>query len=153
MGNEEKAKSVDGLGIFERYKFEETEFSRYGFCFKNKKEDDEFFEKGMRWEPLFLNKGEGVDIVTSKNLPWIFRFSRNRVKDFSSEPKKHSSGIKTLSKVVYNREGEGRELDYLNKNSIIDLKYREKESLVFEFDGKRQGKTKEFKKLNLIIKY
>lgn len=67
--NESEAKSVKEIGIWERSDYPNSNFYRFGLCFKNTKDTDKIFKNAIKWEPLFLPEGKYVDILTSDNMP------------------------------------------------------------------------------------
>jgi len=152
--NELEAKSVPEIGIAQRGKFQNSGFSRFGLCMKNTKDTVQIFEQSIKWQPMFLPKGQSVDIVTNDKMPWIFRFPPNRSKThLSQEPRAHKAGLTHLSKAIFSL----REIEFENKlNAISDVTCVEFKQapinfLTLEFDGGKRGKTRSFKKLNLII--
>ncbi|MEA2047355.1 MAG: VOC family protein [Campylobacterota bacterium] len=153
--NESEAKSVSEIGIWERSNYKSSGYSRFGLCLKNRDDTDSIFENSIKWEPMFLSKGEYVNILTNEKMPWIFRFPVNRRKDLSEEPTFHKSGIEQLSKAIFNlsKKEFGDKLDLISDNSIIEFEKVGTNSLILEFDNKKQGKTKIFENLNLILNY
>jgi len=153
--NEEEAKSVKDIGIRERFHYKDTHYSRFGVCFTNTKESDHIFEKAITWKPKFLQDGEHVDILTSKKLPWIFRFPPNRQKNLEDEPREHKAGLKQLTKAVLLTDTTEfpEELNAIKTNTILEFLKAETNTLVLEFDNAKNGKIKIFKNLDLAIKY
>jgi len=153
--NESEAKGIKKIGIRERSDYQNSGYSRFGVCLKNTKDTEQVFENSIKWEPLFLSKGDHVNIITSDKMPWIFRFPPNRRKNLSDEPKVHKSKIKQLSKAIFNLSEKEFEdiLNSISENSIIEFKKAPINSLVLKFDNGKQGKTKIFECLNLVINY
>lgn len=153
--NETEAKNSQELGIWSRSDYSNNNFSRFGLCLKNTKDTDKIFKKSIQWEPLFLPKGMHVDILTSDNMPWVFRFPQNRSKDLQVEPKVHKLKTKQLSKAIFNlTEKEFQNtLNFIEDNSILQFQKSMSNSLVLEFDSLHKGKTTKFEKLNLEIRY
>lgn len=153
--NESESKSVKEIGIWERSNFQNSGYSRFGLCLKNTKDTDKLFTNSLKWEPLFLPQGNHVDIITSDNMPWIFRFPSNRRKNLSEEPKIHKSGIKKLSKAIFKLpmiEFEDH-LNLISVNSIVEFAKAQRHSLLLEFDNGKQGKEKIFDGLDLVFNY
>jgi len=152
--NEQEAKSVDEIGIWERSDFKNNHYSQFGLCLKNTKKTDSVFNKSIKWKPEFLPENKFVDILTNERMPWIFRFPANR-NNTLDEPIKHKNGIKKLTKAVFNL----KEIDFknvileINRNSIIDFVQTKENQLILEFDNGIQQKSKLFKSLNLKINY
>ena len=140
---------------FERFHYKDTHYSRFGVCFTNTKESNHIFEKAITWKPEFLQNGEHVDILTSKKLPWIFRFPPNRQKNLEDEPREHKAGLKQLTKAVLLTDTTEfpEELNFIKKNTILEFLKAETNTLVLEFDNAKNGKMKIFKNLDLAIKY
>ena len=153
--NEEEPKSAQDIGIWERFNFKETHYSRFGACFTNTKASDYIFEKAITWKPEFLQNNEHVDILTSKKLPWIFRFPPNRQKNLQDEPKEHKAGLKRLSKALLLTDTLefSEELNAVTSTTTVEFKKAETNTLVLEFDNTKRGKTKVFNGLDLVIKY
>jgi len=153
--NESEAKSAEEIGIWERYKHKESGYSRFGVCFTNTKNTDYIFEKAIVWKPMFLQNDEHVDILTSKNLPWVFRFPPNRQKNLKDEPRKHKAGLKQLNKVVMSIDtiDFSDELNAIKSNTIVEFKKAERNALVLEFDNAKSGKIQTFENLDLVIRY
>ena len=88
-------------------------------------------------------------------MPWIFRFPPNRIKDLSNEPKTQKIKMSFLTKAIFylpKREFENQ-LDYIEENSDIKFKKDKKHMLTLEFNYSSEGMIKEFKELDLTIKY
>lgn len=152
--NEDEAKSVEEIGIWERYKYRESGYSRFGICFKNTKETNSIFSKAIQWKPMFLLSNKHVDILTTKHLPWFFRFPPNRRKSLKDEPKKHNVGLKRLSKVVMTigKMDLYDELKEIEFSTIVKFTEEDKSSLVLEFDNSKNGKVQTFKKFEFSHK-
>jgi len=152
--NEQEAKSVEKIGIWERSDFKNNQYPRFGLCLKNTKETDNIFENSIKWKPDFLTENKFVDILTNERMPWIFRFPADRNAKLD-EPRNHKNGIKKLTKAVFNLT----EIDFknviseINENSIIEFVKSSKNKLILEFDDKIQGKTEQIESLNLTIYY
>jgi len=153
--NEGEAQSVEEIGIWERYKHKESHYSRFGICFTNTKNTDYIFDNAIVWKAMFLKDNEHVDILTSKKLPWIFRFPANREKNLQDEPKQDTLGIKHLSKVVMSLETMEfvKLLNTIKSNTIVEFQKSNKNSLTLEFDNAKSSKVKTFENLDLVIKY
>lgn len=153
--NEEEAKSVEDIGIWERFNYKNSHYSRFGICFTNTKNTDYIFNYAIKWKAMFLKDNEHVDILTSKNLPWIFRFPANREKNLQDEPKQHKAGLKRLSKIEMslNIIEFADELSAIKSNTIVEIKKSNKNSLTLEFDNAKSSKVKIFDNLDLVIKY
>ncbi len=153
--NEAEAKSLQDLGIWERSKFRDSDYSPFGLCLNNTANTDSIFEDSLKFHPDFLPKGNVVDIITNEKMPWIFRFPPKRQKKNSAEPRVHQNGIKSLTRAVFNlqRKDFKEILDAIEGESIIEFRESLENLLVLEFDNNQQGKIQKFKELMLEIRY
>lgn len=155
VANEAEAKSMKNLGILERSNFHNSGFSRFGLCLKHTDDTDSIFENTIQWHPMFLPENQFVDILTSEHMPWIFRFPKNRANKQIDEPKVHPSKIRRLSNLIFKfvEKSFEKKLEYISNNSIIEFDQASENTLILEFDSNNQGKSREFKSLNLEIRY
>jgi hypothetical protein len=153
--NKQEAKSLKKLGIWERYDFKNTDYSRFGFCFTNTKATDYIFKNSISWQPEFLQNNEKVDILTNHKMPWIFRFPAKRKKTLLDEPKKHKIKLTKLTKAIIklNANDYEEELQELQSNTILQYEHKDKNSLTLEFNNRKENRSKVFTSLDLVIKY
>lgn len=153
--NETEARSFDRLGIWQRSNFRENDFSPFGLCLENTKDSDDIFKNSLKWHPEFLQSNDHVDIITSSNMPWIFRFPPNRKPKNTEEPRAHQLCVKKLTKAVLRlKKLELRDvLTKIETSSLVEFESAERNMLVLEFDNKRQNKHRYFKNLNLKLVY
>jgi hypothetical protein len=154
VSNENEAKKNQNLGIWNRYDFKNTNYSRFAICLKNTKDTDSIFKNAIKWKPDFLSNDQFVEILTNETMPWIFRFPLNRNK-YLSENTNHKSGLQSLSKATLHLKNMdfGKEISMMERNSNIEFVKSKKELLVLEFDNRIQGKSEIFKELNLEIHF
>lgn len=148
---EEEARANSKLGIWERSIFSESGYSRSGICLKNSPDTDVLFKDAIKWQPAFLPSHETVDILTDKNLPWIFRFPKREPRNLD-ENRNHPNGIRQLTGAELQLKTSSLCSD-LQELGIAKLIPSDKEQLMLQFDGGQQGKSKYFAELNLRIVY
>jgi len=153
--NKLESQSIEEIGIWERSNYVSSEYSRFGLCLKNTNDTDAIFTNSIQWKPKFLKDNEYVNILTSKKLPWIFRFPANRTTILQDEPKTHKIGIKNLTKVIFTlpKTDFHEKLNHLENNSIVKMKNEKTNALILEFDNGKKGIIKKIKELDLVIKY
>lgn len=153
--NELEAKSTKELGMWERSNYQKNNYSRFGLCLEHTEDTNQVFENAIVWQPAFLQKNEYVNILTNQNMPWIFRFPKNRVKDLSDEPRVHKIKMSSLTKAIFTLpeiEFENT-LNYIANNSIVEFREGTGNSLTLEFDNAQKGMIQVIKELDLVIRY
>lgn len=153
--NEAEAKNMKNLGIWERANFHNSGFSRFGLCLKHTDDTDSIFKNTIQWHPMFLPENQFVDILTNDHMPWFFRFPKNRANKQIDEPKVHPSKISQLTSATFNfiQKSFENKLEYISNNSTIEFQQASENTLILEFDSNKQGKTRKFKNLDLVIRY
>lgn len=145
--------------LWERSQFQKNQHSRFGLCLVNSESTDELFQQSEVYQPDYFPKGMSIDIITNKEnprLPWTFRLPYRGKKKVHSEPSEHQNGIQSLTKAVFEypmKQGDTVYTQYFKGSKSIEFINRSSTLLILEFDNNRQGKSKEFKALNLVLYY
>jgi len=152
--NAAEAKSIEEIGLWARNEHKNSNYSRFGLCLENTEDTDDIFKDSIKWQPDFLPVGNQVEIITNENMPWIFKFPKNRKRQLD-EPRIHHIGLKQLTKAVFNLKIIDFEkiLQEIANNSIAEFQHATEDLLILEFDNGQQGKSQPFESLSLEIRY
>lgn len=145
--------------LWERSQFQKNQHSRFGLCLVNSESTDELFQQSEVYQPDYFPKEMSIDIITNEEnpkLPWTFRLPYRGKKKMHNEPTGHSNGVTSITKAIFEYPMENDNLNFLQHFQAVDtIKFINGNStrLILEFDNNRQGKSKEFKALNLMLYY
>ncbi len=159
--SETKSEHTSPLKIWERSNFNSNDYSRYGLCFENEINSDQFFKNALKFQPEYYPQGKFLEVFTHENephLPWVFRLPiiTGKKKNLN-EPTQHNSlGIKKLTDVIFElkaTELENERIAIIQNNSAVTFRASKKNLLILKFDNGEQKKHRKFEKLNLEIHY
>lgn len=145
--------------LWERSQFEKSGHSPFGLCLVNSKSTDLLFQDSLVYQPNYFPQGMSIDIITNEKtpqLPWTFRLPYRDIQKKPNEPTKHANGIKKLTKVIFEYPSTKTQTvfeKYFEQIDSIVFKSEKQTHLTLEFDHCVQGKSKEFKQLQLSIKF
>jgi hypothetical protein len=158
--NEEELKSeiTKPTGLWQRADFYSTN-SPFGLCLVNTDETERLFEKAFKYQPAYFPVGLNIDILKNEqnlNLPWTFRLPFKGQKKNETEPTEHKNGIRNLTSVEFGISNFDERDEFIQQffgQEKIKFTLASTNFLTLTFDGNNTGLAKEFKKLNLKIKY
>ena len=165
-----KSDLISPTKLWQRAEFKENNFSPFGLCLVNTKDTDILFSENavnaVKYQPQYFPVGMEIEILPNvhlPHLPWTFRLPLSLIKGGkkpSEEPINHTNSIENLTEVIFGIPYfDNIENDYLacfrdepsikfTKNKVMHIY-----TLTLTFDNQKQGKTKVFSALPLIIKY
>jgi hypothetical protein len=158
--NEEELKSdiTKPTGLWQRADFNSTH-SPFGLCIVNTDETESLFEDAFKYQAAYFPIGLNIDILKNEqnlNMPWTFRLPFKGQKKNSAEPTEHQCGLRNLTKVEFG-VSHFDEADWFIQQFLgqekIKFTLSSTNYLTLIFDDNKNGQTKEFKKINLKIKY
>ncbi|MGB4771305.1 MAG: VOC family protein [Chitinophagaceae bacterium] len=158
--NEEELKSdlTKPTGLWQRADFNSNN-SPFGLCIVNTDETESLFKNAFKYQPAYFPVGLSIDILKNEqnlNLPWTFRLPFKGQKKSENEPTQHKSGFKSLTSAEFGVSNFDESDDFIQQffgQDKIKFILSPTNNLSLTFDDHKNGKTKEFGKINLRIKY
>ncbi|MBL7839676.1 MAG: VOC family protein [Cyclobacteriaceae bacterium] len=156
--NEIKSSLIEPTGLCQRADYKKNGLSPYGLCIVNSEQTDALFGNSMKYQPDYFPGGMLIEILKNENqphLPWTFRLSFRGQKKNESEPKNHTNGIRSLTKVTFNHKPIETEefLHYFKGQPNIVFSTSNDYGLTLTFDNNQQQKKRIFEDLRLTIEY
>lgn len=153
-----KSEQTKPTALWQRAEYKTNSCSPFGLCFVNSDDTQQLFENAFKYQPDYFPKGMAIDIIKNDNqpdLPWTFQLPFKGQKKNDNEPTNHSNGIEILSKAVfeYKNSIDNQYLEFFKEENQIAFIKSSRNWLKLSFDGGKQGKAKDFEKLNLTIEY
>lgn len=153
-----KSEQTKPTGLWQRADFKINNFSPFGLCIVNSDDTENLFEKSFKYQPDYFPKGEVIDIIKNENhtdLPWTFRLPFKGQMKHEQEPTNHRNGLSNLTKAIFEYKTimEKKFLDEFKNENDIQFIQTSRNWLILIFDNGKQGKKREFEKINLTIEY
>jgi hypothetical protein len=153
-----KSEQTKPTGLWQRADFKINNFSPFGLCIVNSDDTDNLFEKSFKYQPDYFPKGEVIDVITNQNqtdLPWTFRLPFKGQMKHENEQRSHRNGLLNLTKAIFEYQTitEKKFLDDFKNEKDIQFIQSSRNWLILIFDNGKQGKKREFEKINLTIEY
>ncbi|MFY7910867.1 MAG: VOC family protein [Emticicia sp.] len=145
--------------LWERANFSNNTYSPLGLCLVNTDDTDALFRDATKYQPEYFPEGLKIDVLTNEtnpSLPWTFRLPFKGDKKKTSEPTEHSNNISRLTKAEFSFLPNDKSANFLKafeNQANISFISQQAPSLILTFDEHRQGKTKIFDDLSLMILY
>jgi hypothetical protein len=156
--NEITSEQTKPTGLWQRAEYKTNNFSPFGLCFVNSDDTEKLFENSFQYQPDYFPKGMAIDIINNENqpdLPWSFQLPFKSQKKVDNEPTDHRNGIGILTKAVFEYKNIVDDKYLANFKDEIQIEFikSSRNWLKLIFDDGKQGKMKDFQKLNLTVKY
>jgi len=144
-------------GLFERWKFASSNYSRFGLGLVNDPSGDPLFLNSEKYFPAYFPEDLSIEYVNEKELPWLFRLPfKGKTFDAGNEPINHVNNVISLAEVEFGITDLVINTNLITQlNELEHIKFRSSNTntLVLTFDEHQQEKEFHINSLNLIIRY
>ncbi|MEM1217665.1 MAG: hypothetical protein AAGH79_02080 [Bacteroidota bacterium] len=154
-----QSSKIQATGLPNRFSQSEELGSNLGLCIENNAETQALFAQARSYQPAYFPEGQAIRIIADPvypDLPWLFCLPFPRKRYLGIEPMDHPNGIEKLTSVQLGVTAETlsspvvAELNRLRGLECLDSKDITTKLI---FDNRRQGKSKQFESLRLVIEY